>query len=189
MIRLVTFLGNPGTQYEMTRHNAGWMLADRLSELYVLNWQNKFKGLYAEHLLHGEKIVFLKPLTLMNRSGESVQACLQFFKINPESLLVVHDDIEMDFGLVGIKKGGGLAGHNGLRSIANILKRRDFYRFRIGVSRPDHGNVAAYVLSRFSKHEQVVLSDLINNAVSIFEKALTQDPDEAVKNYQKVRLY
>lgn len=188
MIKLVTFLGNPGKQYEQTRHNAGWQIADNLSALEYVQWQNKFKGLYFQKNMGGEKITFLKPQTFMNKSGESVQALTHFFKLTPQELLVVHDDIELDLGVVGFKKGGGLAGHNGLRSVTDILKTKDFYRFRFGVSRPTHGNVSSFVLSKFSSDEQIVLSVAIKKAGEMLEFCFREGIESALQKYQKVKL-
>jgi len=188
MIKLVTFLGNPGNQYEQTRHNIGWQIANNLSSLEYIQWQNKFKGLYTQANFGKEKITFLKPQTFMNKSGESVQAILHFFKLTPQELLVVHDDIELDFGFVGFKKSGGLAGHNGLRSIADILKTKDFYRFRFGVSRPTHGNVSSFVLSKFSADEQVVLSVILEKAAEMLEFCFREGIETALQKYEKIKL-
>ncbi len=188
MIKIVTFLGNPGSQYQQTRHNVGWQIAGNLPGLEFVQWQNKFKGLYVQKNIAGDKVTFLKPQTFMNKSGESVQALMHFFKLTPQELLVVHDDIELDFGFVGFKKGGGLAGHNGLRSVADILKTKDFYRFRFGVSRPTHGNVSSFVLSKFSADEQIVLSGVLTKAGEMLEFCFQEGIKSALQDYQKVKL-
>jgi PTH1 family peptidyl-tRNA hydrolase len=187
MIKLVTFLGNPGAEYAQTRHNIGWMLAEQ-GNFRSLNWQKKFKGVFAQAVFWGEKTVFLKPETFMNLSGESVVACSQFFKIKPEEILVVHDELEFDFGRAGFKKGGGLAGHNGLRSIAKQLGTPDFHRFRLGISRPPHGNVSAWVLSKFSGSEQIVLPIFLEKAAQLLQEALESGIDVAEKKYIKETL-
>jgi len=188
MIRIIALLGNPGREYAATRHNAAWLLADRLSFSGSLSWQEKFKGLYAS-FRDGERILYLlKPETFMNLSGEAVQKLLAFFKIGTEELLVVHDEIELPFGTVGMRLGGGLGGHNGLRSVASALGTRDFYRFRIGVSRPKHGDVASYVLSRFSPEEEPVLDEYLRRAASIVEDAVRKDPAKAAAACAKVEL-
>ncbi|NOZ60768.1 MAG: aminoacyl-tRNA hydrolase [Calditrichaeota bacterium] len=188
-IKLVVFLGNPGAEYAKTRHNVGWMIADEFALLSAVNWQQKFKGLFCQSNVGGSKIYFLKPMTFMNLSGESVQAAMQFFKIKPEEVLVVHDEIELDFGVIGFKKGGGLGGHNGLRSIEKQIGTRDFYRFRIGVSRPAHGNVASYVLSRFSSEEQEWLPGLLEKSASLLEKCLSEGIDGYVKEFAKEKVF
>lgn len=187
MIKLITFLGNPGAQYEKTRHNVGWLIADNLPLLEYLQWQNKFKGLFAQKNIADAKVFFLQPQTFMNKSGESVQALLHFFKLSPQELLVVHDDIELDFGFVGFKRGGGLAGHNGLRSVANILKTRDFCRFRFGVSRPNHGNVSSYVLSKFSQEEEIMLPELLEKSAAALEYCLNEGIETALQKYQRIK--
>jgi peptidyl-tRNA hydrolase, PTH1 family len=188
MIKLVAFLGNRGSQYEQTRHNVGWQIAENIAALEYVQWQNKFKGLYVQEHAGSEKVIFLKPLTFMNNSGESVQATMHFFKFTPRELLVVYDDIELDFGFVGFKKSGGLAGHNGLRSVANILKTKDFYRFRFGVSRPTHGNVSSFVLSKFSTDEQIVLPVVLKKAGEMLEYCFLEGIESAVQNCPKVKL-
>jgi len=188
MIKLVAFLGNPGSQYEQTRHNVGWQIAETLATLEYVQWQNKFKGLYVQEHAGSEKVTFLKPQTFMNNSGESVQAIMHFFKFTPQELLVVYDDIEMNFGFVGFKKGGGLAGHNGLKSVANILKTKDFFRFRFGVSRPTHGNVSSFVLSKFSTDEQIVLSVVLKKSGEMLEYCFLEGIETAVQKCQKVKL-
>ena len=188
MIKLITFLGNPGKQYEQTRHNVGWMVADEMSLISEFDWQKKFKGRFCQKNIGGNKVYFLKPETFMNKSGESVRSIMQFFKIDPVELLVVHDEIEMDFGYVGFKKGGGLAGHNGLRSISNLLGTRDFYRYRIGVSRPPHGNVSSYVLSKFSSDEQIVLVDYLSKAADLLELCFNDGFESVVGKHVKEKL-
>ena len=169
MIQLIVFLGNPGAQYAQTRHNIAWMLAD---ELQVSDWQSRFKGSCAKLFLSGESRHILKPETFMNRSGESVQALMHFFKIEPESMLVVHDDIELAFGVAGYRKGGGLGGHNGLRSIKTAIGTPDFFRFRIGVGRPEHGSVSSYVLGKFKEEESAVLPLYLEKAGILLGDAL-----------------
>lgn len=160
MFKLVVALGNPGPDYAKTRHNVGWMFLDSLPELHSVIWKNKFKGEYTEINFKGDKVYFLKPQTFMNLSGESVQPLITFFKINPEDILVVHDELDLPFGQVHFKKGGGLAGHNGLKSMASVLGNDQFSRLRIGIGRPPHGNVSNWVLSPFSKEESPYLADL-----------------------------
>ena len=151
MIKLIVFLGNPGKEYEKTRHNAGFLLA---SYLYPsLSWQGKFHSLYGSD--GGVKI--LKPLTFMNLSGTAVSECATFFRIKSDEILVVHDDLELPLGKVKSQKGGGLQGHNGLRNIKDRVGSADFRRLRIGIGRPVHGDVKLYVTSPFSKDEAILL--------------------------------
>jgi PTH1 family peptidyl-tRNA hydrolase len=154
---LVVGLGNPGRQYERTRHNAGWLAMDELARRLDGRWRSKFSGQLAEVRLDGLRLGLLKPETFMNDSGRSVAAAARFFKVEPQSLLVVHDDVDLEPGRLQARAGGGLAGHNGLRSLAQTLGTQDFLRLRIGVGRPGRGDprsVADYVLSPFQPEEE-----------------------------------
>lgn len=167
-----TYLGNVGKKYERTRHNIAWMLLEHLSFYHNLTWSNKFKSEWSK--TSSPETLLLKPSTLMNNSGESVSAALSFFKLKPDSLLVIHDDLELPFGTVQVKKGGGAGGHNGLRSIIKLTGSSDFYRFRIGISRPPAGyGVSSWVLSRFSPDEEALLPDYLKLAAEVLENNLT----------------
>ena len=150
---LVAGLGNPGREYERTRHNAGWLVLDELARRHGSTWRSKFSGSLAEMRLGDLRLALLKPETYMNESGRSVGAAVRFFKVEPEQVLVVHDDVDLDAGRLQARAGGGLAGHNGLRSLAQHLGSQDFLRLRIGVGRPgrvDPRPVADWVLSPFA---------------------------------------
>jgi PTH1 family peptidyl-tRNA hydrolase len=149
---LVAGLGNPGPEYQATRHNAGWLVADELATRHSGSWRSKFSGRLAEVRLGDLRLGLLKPETYMNESGRSIGAAARFFKVEPGSLLVVHDDVDLEEGRLQARLGGGLAGHNGLRSIAQTLGSPDFLRLRVGVGRPGRGDrrsVADYVLAEF----------------------------------------
>jgi PTH1 family peptidyl-tRNA hydrolase len=153
---LVVGLGNPGREYERTRHNAGWLVLDELSRRHGGSWRSKFSGSLAEVRLGELRLALLKPETYMNESGRSVGAAVRFFKVEPEQVLVVHDDVDLEPGRLQARAGGGLAGHNGLRARAQHLGSQDFLRLRIGVGRPgrgDPGSVADWVLSPFAPEE------------------------------------
>src|SRR3982751_6797191 len=153
---LVVGLGNPGREYAKTRHNAGWMVLDELARRHGGSWRAKFDGRHAALRLDGHRVALLKPETYMNESGRSVAAAASFFKVEPDAVLIVHDEGDFDLGRLQARKGGGLAGHNGLRSIAQHLKTNDFLRLRIGVGRPERGDprpLADYVLSNFEPHD------------------------------------
>lgn len=159
MFDLIVGVGNPGSQYAQTRHNVAWMLLDSLP--MFSNWKSKFKGYYSEGNVKGQKVYALKPQTFMNLSGESVQPMAAFFKIPPAKILVIHDELDIPFGQVHFKMGGGLAGHNGLKSIAAQLGTDQFARMRIGIGRPPVGSVSNWVLSPFSSDEQIALPLLL----------------------------
>ncbi|CAN5234235.1 aminoacyl-tRNA hydrolase [soil metagenome] len=149
---LVVGLGNPGREYSGHRHNVGWMVVDELARRHDASWKGKFNGQLAEVRMDGHRVGLLKPETWMNESGRSVNAAARFFNLEPDAILVVHDEIDLDPGRLQARKGGGLAGHNGLRSIAAHLKSPEFLRLRVGVGRPGRGDArkpAAYVLSNF----------------------------------------
>jgi peptidyl-tRNA hydrolase, PTH1 family len=155
---LVVGLGNPGREYAGNRHNVGWMVVEELARKHGASWKAKFSGRLAEIRLDGHRIGLLKPETFMNESGRSVGAAARFFKLEPDAILVVHDEIDLEPGRLQARRGGGLAGHNGLRSIAAHLKTPDFLRLRVGVGRPGRGDPrkpADYVLSNFTSEEDV----------------------------------
>ena len=167
---IVAGLGNPGPEYARTRHNAGFLVLDALLAHFGASdaqekWEARFARVRARSA-SGEALdaVLLRPLTFMNLSGKSVCAAARFYKTDPADLLVLHDEIDIPFGDLRLKKGGGHAGHNGLRDIMERCGSRDFFRLRIGVGRPTHGNAADYVLSRFLPEEEQA-------ATLLFEKA------------------
>jgi PTH1 family peptidyl-tRNA hydrolase len=153
---LVVGLGNPGREYARNRHNVGWMVVDELARRYGATFRGKFSGRLAETRIGDARIALLEPETYMNESGRSVSAAARFFKVDPDAILVVHDEGDFDLGRLQARVGGGLAGHNGLRSVARHLGTPDFLRLRIGVGRPERGDprpLADYVLSDFEPHE------------------------------------
>jgi PTH1 family peptidyl-tRNA hydrolase len=172
---LVAGLGNPGREYDRTRHNVGWLVADELARRHGGSFRSKFSGRLAETRLDDLRLALLKPETYMNESGRSLAAAARFFKVEPPALLVVHDDVDLDAGRLQARLGGGLAGHNGLRSIAQALGTQDFLRLRIGVGRPGRGDrrpVADYVLSPFEPEEDV--DELVSRSADAVE-ALARD--------------
>jgi peptidyl-tRNA hydrolase, PTH1 family len=149
---LVAGLGNPGREYARNRHNVGWLVVDELARRHDGAWRAKFNGQLAEIRIDGHKVALLKPETFMNDSGRAVQAAVTFFKLDPDAVLVVHDDGDLALGRLQARLGGGSAGHNGLRSIAQHLGTPDFMRLRVGVGRPERGDqrkLADFVLADF----------------------------------------
>ncbi|MEY3788804.1 MAG: hypothetical protein RLZ75_3012 [Pseudomonadota bacterium] len=160
MIKLIVGLGNPGQQYEKTRHNAGFLFLDSLAKEFGCVWSNqaRFQGLFAECSVSGDKVMLLKPDTFMNRSGQSVGKIARYYKLFPEEILVVHDELDFNPGVLKLKKDGGHAGHNGLRDIIAHLGSKEFYRLRVGIGRPPTGKVVAdFVLSAPSKLESEMM--------------------------------
>jgi PTH1 family peptidyl-tRNA hydrolase len=170
---LVVGLGNPGRQYEETRHNVGFAVADALARAAGADaWREKFSALVTRGRLGATDVALLKPQTFMNLSGQSVQPAAAFFKVPAASLLVVHDELDLPFGELRLKQGGGHAGHNGLRSIIERMGTPDFGRLRVGIGRPPpgfKGDVAAYVLSRFDSAERATVNDVCASAVAALE--------------------
>jgi len=195
MLRLAVFLGNPGTQYKNNRHNAAWMLAEVLPFYQSLDWQKKFKGLYAAR----DDIHFIKPQTYMNLSGESARAAASFYKIELENIIVIHDEIELPFGTLSLKFAGGLGGHNGLRSMKACFGSADFWRLRIGIGRPDSrlpgkggnpesalaANIADWVLADFTEAETQALAPVLATGARLLAKALAVEPQTLLPEWAK----
>ena len=153
---LVVGLGNPGREYARHRHNVGWMVVEELARRHGASWKGKFSGQLTEIRIDGHRVALLKPETFMNESGRSVGSAARFYKLEPDAVLVVHDEIDLEPGRLQARRGGGLAGHNGLRSIAAHLGSQDFLRLRVGVGRPGRGDQRApadYVLAPFTPDE------------------------------------
>ena len=178
MIKLIVGLGNPGRQYEKTRHNVGFLFLDRLVSGSVCDWarESRFDGLLAEIGIAGRKVMLLKPSTFMNRSGQSVGKVARYYKLAPEEILVVHDELDFDVGVVRLKKDGGHAGHNGLRDIVAHLGSKGFYRLRIGIGRPSVGKVVVdFVLSDPSKNEWESILSAFDFAGGYVEQMIAGD--------------
>ncbi len=162
---LLVGLGNPGSQYLDTRHNVGFQVIDAFFKseapsYHFGDFRKKFNGLIAEGHVNTHKIFLLKPLTFMNLSGESVQHVVHFYKIPLENILVVHDDIDLPLGMIQLKKGGGNAGHNGLKSLTQHIGN-DYWRLRVGIGHPgDREQVTPYVLGHFTPLEKRQISDI-----------------------------
>jgi PTH1 family peptidyl-tRNA hydrolase len=182
---LVAGLGNPGREYERTRHNVGWMVADELVRRHGGGYRSKFSGRLAElRADDGARFAVLRPETYMNDSGRSVVPAVRFFKLPPEGLLVVHDEGDFDLGRLQARLGGGLAGHNGLRSIAAQLGTPEFLRLRVGVGRPGRGDrraLADYVLSDFEPQDDAYT--IVGRAADAVETILREGLEEAQRRY------
>lgn len=169
-IRLIVGLGNPGREYETTRHNAGYWWVDELARLQNLRFKNeaKFHGLTARGQLHGHEMLLLKPQTFMNISGRAVGALAQFYKIAPAEMLVVHDELDLPPGVARLKLGGGHGGHNGLKDIIAHLGSKDFWRLRLGIGHPgDRTDVAGYVLNDPRREERELIDAAMQRALDV----------------------
>jgi PTH1 family peptidyl-tRNA hydrolase len=182
---LVAGLGNPGREYADTRHNVGFMVADELARRHGASFRSKFSGEVADLRLDG-RVALLKPQTFMNESGRSVGAAVRYFKVPPEALLVVHDEVDLEPGRLQARLGGGLAGHNGLRSVAQHLRTGDFLRLRVGVGRPERGDrrpVADFVLSPFAPELDV--ESLVARAADAVELVATEGLEAAQQRFNE----
>jgi PTH1 family peptidyl-tRNA hydrolase len=192
MVKLLAFLGNHGRRYENNRHNVAWQFLSFLEKtesataFKQLRWERGFKGHWASiETLHG-RLYLLKPETFMNLSGEAVADTSRFFKITPEESLIIHDELELPFGYFGLKRSGGLGGHNGLRSIKERLGTADFLRLRFGIGRPNHEDIAAYVLSDFSREEEEnLLQKIFPMAIDALLSCIDNDFEDALNRYAK----
>jgi PTH1 family peptidyl-tRNA hydrolase len=184
-LKLVVGLGNPGERYAETRHNVGCMVAARLAARAGIALKRQgYQGLYGVGRLVGEEATLLLPQTFMNRSGASVAPACQSLGVSPGDLIVVHDEIDLPFGTLRIKVGGGHGGHNGLRSIIDALGHGDFVRARFGVGRPTaDGDVSNHVLNRFASAERQVLDGLLDQAVAAVETILARGPAVAMNEF------
>jgi PTH1 family peptidyl-tRNA hydrolase len=169
-IRLIVGLGNPGREYETTRHNVGFRWVDEFAGVQKLNFKSvaKFHGLTARGHLHGHEVLLLKPQTFMNVSGRSVGAMMRFYKIEPAEMLVVHDEMDLPPGVARLKMGGGHGGHNGLKDIIEHLGSNDFWRLRIGIGHPGgRAEVSGYVLNDPRSEEREQIHKAMKNAQDI----------------------
>ena len=173
-IRLIVGLGNPGAEYEQTRHNAGFWLVDNLANNLprcTLSRESRFNASAAKTTIGAREVWLLKPLTFMNRSGQSVGALAHFYKISADEILVVHDELDLAPGIARLKKGGSSGGHNGLKDITAAMGTQDYLRLRIGIGHPrtqaSQQAVADFVLHRPRKEEQVLIDGAIADALSV----------------------
>jgi PTH1 family peptidyl-tRNA hydrolase len=184
MALLVAGLGNPGPEHARDRHNVGWMVVGELARRNHGSFKRKFRGRLADVRVGSERLALLKPETYMNESGASIQAAAAFYKLPPEHVLVVHDDVDLETARLQARQGGGLAGHNGLRSIAQRLGSQEFLRLRIGVGRPGRGDprpVADYVLSAFAPEDDV--DAIVAHAADAVETLVRDGLDEAQRRF------
>ena len=179
LIKLIVGLGNPGVQYEKTRHNAGFWFVDGLR---VPGWakEAKFRGEVASCLIFGRQCLLLKPTTYMNRSGLAVAGLARYYRIEPQEILVAHDELDLEAGELRLKKNGGLAGHNGLKDIAANLGSREFTRLRLGIGRPDRQKVVDYVLSEPPRAERLRMEASFEKVYECMDLILSGEIDRAM---------
>lgn len=184
-IQLIVGLGNPGPDYDSTRHNAGAWFVERLADVEgeSLRPEKKFLGLVTQIDLNGNACRLLLPTTFMNHSGQSVRAICDFYKIKPEAILVAHDELDLPAGAIKLKRGGGHGGHNGLRDIISHLGTQQFLRLRVGIGHPGHKDrVHDYVLGRPSRADDDKIRQCIEDAITVTPSLLAGDIDRATRN-------
>ena len=183
---LVAGLGNPGKEYDMTRHNIGFHTIDYIADkLGVKIKKLKYKAIYGECDINGEKVLLVKPQTYMNLSGESISEFVKFFKIPTENVIIISDDIALDTGRIRIRKKGSAGGHNGLKNIIYMLNSENFNRIRIGVGAPTHPDydLKDFVLGRFTKDEIPVLEESIIKSYNAVEEIIKRGADSAMNKF------
>ena len=184
-IRAVVGLGNPGKQYAGTKHNAGFSVIDRFMDLLPgkHEYQSGFNGLFFKVRTRGRKVIFLKPLTFMNLSGNSILTLCRKEKIHPEEIIVVYDDMDLPLGKIRIRKSGGSAGHNGVESIIASLNSNNFTRLRIGIGRVSSDGMIDHVLSEFNTEEQEIFDKIVDLSTAAVKLSLCRDVQTAMNKY------
>jgi len=184
-VKLVAGLGNPGDRYAMTRHNVGFMVADLLAERHSINiGKEKKRSETGKGIIAGAPVVITKPLTFMNLSGEAIGPLAAYLGIEAEDVVVIHDDLDLDFGRIKIKAGGGHGGHNGLKSLISHLNSREFIRIRVGIGKPPaDSDVSAYVLNCFSADEKKELGHVIGRAGDAVEAVISEGTTRAMNSF------
>ena len=182
-MKLIVGLGNPGREYENTRHNIGFIVLD--SYLKESKWNSKINGLYISKLINNKKVIFLKPQSFMNLSGGVVRKFVDYYGININDILVVHDDLDLDFGKIRIKSDSGAGGHNGVKDIISSLGSKDFLRMKIGISAAV-GDVKDYVLSSFSKLENKKLNENMNIYHNVINDFMFNDISYLMNKYNGI---
>ncbi|MBF4695624.1 aminoacyl-tRNA hydrolase [Fusibacter ferrireducens] len=181
---VIVGLGNPGKQYQQTRHNVGFNVIDVLSEKLSIRVDKiKYKAVIGEGQYQGEKIMLVKPQTFMNLSGESVMKIMSYFDLQMENLVVIYDDIDTELGKLRIRKKGSAGTHNGMRNIIYLLQKDDFPRVRIGIGKPERGDLKDFVLKRFSPDEKLLMDDTISRAAEATLAIIREDVDKAMNLY------
>lgn len=182
---IIAGLGNPTREYEKTRHNVGFEVIDVLADMQGTTVEEKkFKGCYGRGIIGGEKVLLLKPQTFMNLSGESIRAASDFYKVDPEHIIIIYDDISLDVGQLRIRKKGSAGGHNGIKNIIAHLGTQEFPRIKVGVGdKPKKMDLADYVLSRFSKEDRAAMEDAFKEAAKAVEVMITEGMDTAMNQF------
>jgi len=183
-MKLIVGLGNPGKEYEKTRHNIGFMLIDNFAKEKNVEFnKSKFDGLYTELVINNEKVILLKPQTYMNLSGESVIKFVNFYKINIEDILIINDDLDLKIGKIRLRKDGQSGGHNGLKNIALNLNTNNYKRLKVGISKNNLIDTKEYVLGKFTKEEMNIIEKIMKESSKIFEDFIVLDFEKLMSKY------
>jgi PTH1 family peptidyl-tRNA hydrolase len=186
-VKVIVGLGNPGVHYEKTRHNIGFHVVDRLAKInHILISTKRFKSLYGAGWIDFERVMLIKPMTFMNRSGEAVKKIINFFQVGIEDLIVIHDDLDLPFGRLRFKRRGSDGGHQGVRSIIESTGRNTFLRLKVGIGRPPQGmDPAEYVLASFDEIQEPHLEGILSRAADSLKVMLLEGVEAAMNRYQK----
>lgn len=185
-MKLIVGLGNPGKEYEGTRHNVGFMAIDKIAEAHCVPLNShKMNGLYGIFNYRNEKIILLKPQTYMNLSGEAVEAFAHYFKISIDDILIISDDLDMEVGKIKLKYKGSSGGHNGLKNIELHLHTQEYKRLKIGISRNKNYDTKDYVLGKFPLHEREIIDCVLNTVSSIFDDFCILSFESVMSKYNK----
>jgi len=186
-VKLIVGLGNPGVRYERTRHNIGFKVVDRLAEInHILISVKRFKSLCGTGPIDSERVILVKPMTFMNRSGEAVKKTFDFFQAGMEDLIVIHDDLDLPLGRLRFKRRGSDGGHQGVRSIIESMGKNTFLRLKVGIGRPPQGmDPAEYVLASFDEIQESHLEGILSRAAESLKVMLLEGVETAMNRYQK----
>ena len=185
-MKLIVGLGNPGKEYENTRHNIGFMMIDSiLRGLNITNGKEKMGGIFYEANINGEKVMFLKPQEYINLSGNVINKYIQFYKIDIKDLLIIHDDLDLEIGNFKLREKGGSGGHNGLKNIESHLKTKEYNRIKIGISNNKNIDTKDYVLGHFNKEEKEILNKIIEIGPNIIKDYLNMSFTNLMNKYNK----
>lgn len=183
-MKMIVGLGNPGKEYEKTRHNAGFMILDTYAKEHNIDdFKKKFNGLYSSFIKNEETVILLKPQSYMNLSGTVIKKFASFYKIKPENILVIHDDLDLPVGKIKIKYKGSSGGHNGIKNIIENLKTENFPRFKIGIGKDDNINYIDYVVGKFSKNDLEKISKIFCFSSNVIDDFLNYDIEKVMSKY------
>ncbi len=185
-MKLIVGLGNPGAEYKNTRHNIGFMVIDEYAKRHNISInKKKFNALYGEFIINDEKVILVKPQTYMNLSGEAVKQIVDYYKIDIDNILIIHDDLDLKFGTYRLRLSGSSGGHNGLKNINQLLNTQNYKRLKIGISNDKTIDTKDYVLGHFTDKDQEILKIVIDKAVNILDDYFTLSFSNLMNKYNK----